>query len=136
MENIRRVAEVAKLMAEAGLIVLCAFISPFTAERLMVRELVDDGEFVEIFIDTPLDVCKVRDPKGLYRKALAGEIRNFTGIDQPYEPPLHAEIVIGEDCARAEDAAERIISYLDMTEFWGFEAAATSLFSRRTRPIN
>ena len=116
VENIRRVAEVAKLMAEAGLIVLCAFISPFTAERLMVRELVDDGEFVEIFIDTPLDVCKVRDPKGLYRKALAGEIRNFTGIDQPYEPPLHAEIVIGEDCARAEDAAERIISYLDMTE--------------------
>jgi bifunctional enzyme CysN/CysC len=81
VENIRRVAEVAKLFVDAGLIVLVAFISPFRAEREMARELVGPGEFIEIFVDTPLDVCMERDPKGLYRKAMAGEIKNFTGID-------------------------------------------------------
>ena len=92
VENIRRIGEVAKLMTEAGLIVLCSFISPFRAERRMVRELVGEGEFVEIFVDTPLDECIARDPKGLYARALAGEIKNFTGIDQPYEVPENPEV--------------------------------------------
>jgi bifunctional enzyme CysN/CysC len=92
VENIRRIGEVAKLMTEAGLIVLCSFISPFRAERRMVRELVEPGRFVEIFVDTPIAQCIARDPKGLYRRALAGEIRNFTGIDQAYEAPEAAEI--------------------------------------------
>ena len=92
MENIRRIGEVAKLMTEAGLIVLCSFISPFRAERRMVRELLDDGEFIEIFVDTPLEDCIARDPKGLYRRALAGEIKNFTGVDQPYEAPENPEL--------------------------------------------
>ena len=83
VENIRRIGEVAKLMTEAGLIVLCSFISPFRAERRMVRELLDAGEFIEIFVDTPIEECIARDPKGLYRRALAGEIKNFTGVDQP-----------------------------------------------------
>jgi bifunctional enzyme CysN/CysC len=91
VENIRRVGEVAKLMTEAGLIVLCSFISPFRAERRMVRELLGE-EFVEIFVDTPLEECIARDPKGLYRRALAGEIRNFTGVDQPYEAPENPEL--------------------------------------------
>jgi bifunctional enzyme CysN/CysC len=115
VENIRRIGEVAKLMVEAGLIVLCAFISPFEAERRMVRELVEADEFVEIFLDTPLEVCIERDPKGLYKKALAGKIKNFTGVDQAYERPEEAEIVIGGECPRPEDAAERILRYLDAT---------------------
>ena len=85
VENIRRVGEVAKLMTEAGLIVLCSFISPFRAERRMVRALVGEGDFIEVFVDTPLEECIARDPKGLYKRALAGEIKNFTGIDQAYE---------------------------------------------------
>jgi len=92
VENIRRIGEVAKLMTEAGLVVLCAFISPFRAERQSVRELLEPGEFIEIFVDTPLDVCIARDAKGLYRRALAGEIKNFTGVDQPYEAPKNADI--------------------------------------------
>lgn len=86
-ENIRRVGEVAKLMVDAGLVVLTAFISPHRAERRMVRELLDDGQFVEVFVDTPLAICEARDPKGLYKKARAGELRNFTGIDSVYEAP-------------------------------------------------
>jgi bifunctional enzyme CysN/CysC len=96
VENIRRIGEVAKLMTEAGLVVLCAFISPFRAERQSVRELLEPGEFIEIFVDTPLDVCISRDAKGLYRRALAGEIKNFTGIDQPYETPENSEIHLVE----------------------------------------
>ena len=92
VENIRRVGEVAKLMTEAGLVVLCSFISPFRAERQMVRELVKQGEFVEIFVDTPIAQCMARDPKGLYRRALAGEIKNFTGVDQSYEAPERPEL--------------------------------------------
>ena len=92
VENIRRIGEVARLMTEAGLVVLCAFISPFRAERQTIRELLEAGEFVEIFVDTPLDICIARDPKGLYRRALSGEIKNFTGVDQPYEPPESPEI--------------------------------------------
>ncbi|MDX7832136.1 adenylyl-sulfate kinase [Aeromonas dhakensis] len=91
-ENIRRVGEVAKLMVDAGLIVLTAFISPFRAERDLVRNLVGEGEFVEVFVDAPLAVCEERDPKGLYKKARAGEIRNFTGIDSAYEAPERPEI--------------------------------------------
>lgn len=91
-ENIRRVGEVAKLMVDAGLIVLTAFISPFRAERDLVRNLVGEGEFVEVFVDAPLRVCEERDPKGLYKKARAGEIRNFTGIDSAYEAPEQPEI--------------------------------------------
>lgn len=92
IENIRRVGELAKLMVDAGQIVLVSFISPFRRERQMVRQMVEPGEFVEVYVNTPLDVCERRDPKGLYKKARAGEIRNFTGIDSPYEPPASAEI--------------------------------------------
>lgn len=91
-ENIRRVGEVAKLMVDAGLVVLTAFISPHRAERQMVRDLLADGQFVEVFVDTPLAVCEARDPKGLYKKARAGELRNFTGIDSVYEAPEAPEI--------------------------------------------
>lgn len=91
-ENIRRVGEVARLMVDAGLVVLSAFISPHRAERQMVRELAGEGRFLEIFVDTPLSVCEARDPKGLYRKARAGELRNFTGIDSAYEAPQAPEL--------------------------------------------
>jgi bifunctional enzyme CysN/CysC len=112
VENIRRIGEVAKLMTDAGLIVLCSFISPFRAERRMVRELLDAGEFVEIFVDTPLEECIARDPKGLYKRALAGEIKNFTGVDQPYETPENPEIRLdagGKDADRlAHDVIEEL----------------------------
>jgi bifunctional enzyme CysN/CysC len=103
VENIRRIGEVAKLMTDAGLVVLCSFISPFRAERRMVRGLLGEDEFIEIFVDTPLDQCIKRDPKGLYRRALAGEIKNFTGVDQPYEAPENCELhlMAGEDSAEA-----------------------------------
>jgi len=91
-ENIRRVGEVAKLMADAGLLVLTAFISPHRSERQMVRELLEPGQFIEVFVDTPLAVCEARDPKGLYRKARAGELTNFTGIDAVYEAPEQPEL--------------------------------------------
>lgn len=91
-ENIRRVGEVAKLMVDAGLVVLTAFISPHRAERQMVRERIGEGRFIEVFVDTPLAICEARDPKGLYKKARAGELRNFTGIDSVYESPKRAEI--------------------------------------------
>jgi bifunctional enzyme CysN/CysC len=108
-ENIRRAAEVAKLMVDAGLIVLVAFISPFRAERRMARELVEDGEFVEVFIDTPLEVAERRDPKGLYKKARRGELRQFTGIDSPYEPPESPEVHIDTTRMSAEMAADIIV---------------------------
>lgn len=91
-ENIRRVGEVSKLMVDAGLIVLSAFISPYREERQLVRERVGDAQFLEIFVDTPLDICESRDPKGLYKKARAGELANFTGISAPYEVPLNPDI--------------------------------------------
>ena len=93
-ENIRRVSEVAKLMVDAGLVVITAFISPFRADRDAARALFEDGEFVEVFADAPLEECEKRDPKGLYKKARAGEIKEFTGIDSPYEAPADAEVVI------------------------------------------
>ncbi|HSF13266.1 MAG TPA: sulfate adenylyltransferase subunit CysN [Erythrobacter sp.] len=112
IENIRRVGEVAKLMADAGLIVLTAFISPFRAEREMVRALVPEGEFVEIFIDTPLAMAEARDVKGLYKKARSGQLKNFTGIDSPYEEPLTPEIRIDTTQMSVEEAAEHIIRQL------------------------
>ncbi|MFO1012189.1 MAG: sulfate adenylyltransferase subunit CysN [Caulobacteraceae bacterium] len=113
VENIRRVAEVAKLMADAGLIVLVSFISPFQAERRLARELMEDGEFVEVHVDTPLAVAESRDVKGLYAKARRGELKNFTGIDSPYEPPENPEIRIDTTKMSAADAAEDIVVKLD-----------------------
>ena len=105
-------AEVSKLFVDAGLIVLVSFISPFRAERQMAREIVREGEFVEIFIDTPLDVAESRDVKGLYKRARAGEIKNFTGIDSPYERPHHPEIAIQSATTEVERAAEQIFEFL------------------------
>lgn len=93
-ENLRRVGEAAKLMVDAGLVVLAAFVSPYRADRDAIRALFNEGEFIEVFVDTPLAECEERDPKGLYKKARAGEIKNFTGIDDPYEAPLSPEIRI------------------------------------------
>ena len=111
VENIRRIGEVAKLMTEAGLIVLCSFISPFRAERRMLREMAP-GEFIEIFVDTPLDVCVARDPKGLYKRALAGQIKNFTGVDQPYEAPERPDIRLLTAQESADVSAQRVIDEL------------------------
>jgi bifunctional enzyme CysN/CysC len=113
VENIRRVAEVATLMVDAGLIVLVSFISPFRSERRMARALLEDGEFIEVFVDTPLAVAEERDPKGLYRKARRGELKNFTGIDSPYEPPEHAEIRVDTTANTPESVADQIIAILE-----------------------
>ena len=112
VENIRRVGETSKLMVEAGLICISSFISPFASERDMVRGMMDEGEFVEIFVDTPIEVCEQRDVKGLYAKARAGELPNFTGISSPYEAPKNPEIRIDTTQLSAEEAAEQIIDYL------------------------
>lgn len=112
IENIRRVGEVSKLFADAGLIVLTAFISPFQKERDTVRSLVKDDGFIEIFVDTPLPICELRDPKGLYRKARKGEIADFTGISSPYEAPAKPEIHILNDNTTPEEATMQIIDYL------------------------
>jgi bifunctional enzyme CysN/CysC len=113
VENIRRVAETAKLMSDAGLIVLVSFISPFRSEREMARGLLPDGEFVEIFVDTPLALAESRDPKGLYARARAGEIKNFTGVDSPYEAPLDPDLHLRGADTDAETLAEEVIAYLD-----------------------
>jgi bifunctional enzyme CysN/CysC len=112
VENIRRVAEVAKLMTDAGLIVLCSFVSPFRAERRMARDLLPPGEFIEVFVDAPLEVAEQRDVKGLYKKARAGEIKDFTGISSPYEPPENPEIRIDTTKTAAIEAAELIVKRL------------------------
>ncbi|MGH6989249.1 MAG: sulfate adenylyltransferase subunit CysN, partial [Stellaceae bacterium] len=112
VENIRRVAEVAKLMLDAGLIVMVSFISPFRSERQMARELVGPGEFLEVFVSTPLALAENRDPKGLYKRARRGEIKNFTGIDSPYEPPDRAEIVLDTAQLSPEEAADRVVTKL------------------------
>ena len=112
VENIRRVGEVAKLFVDSGQIVLTAFISPFKSDRDLVKNLVQTDEFIEIFVDTPLEICEQRDPKGLYKKARDGEIRDFTGIDSPYELPVKADIHIQNDKIKIEKACEQIIQYL------------------------
>ena len=112
VENIRRVGEVAKLFVDSGLIVLVSFISPFRAERQMARDLLAGPEFLEIFVDTPLAICESRDPKGLYKKARAGALKNFTGIDSPYEPPEHADIHLPGGSAAPEALVD--IIYLEM----------------------
>lgn len=113
VENIRRVAEVARLMTDAGLITLVSFISPFRAERRLARDMMAEGEFIEVFVDTPLEVAEARDRKGLYKKARAGQIKNFTGIDSPYEAPENAEIRIDTTACTAEEAADMIIRVLE-----------------------
>jgi bifunctional enzyme CysN/CysC len=117
VENIRRVSEVAKLMVDAGLIVIVSFISPFRSEREMARNLMEEGEFFEIFVDTPLDVCEARDPKGLYGKARRGEIPNFTGIDSPYEAPDDPDLRIDTTKLSAEQAAQSVVRLLRRKDY-------------------
>jgi bifunctional enzyme CysN/CysC len=112
VENIRRLGEVAKLMADAGLIVITAFISPFRADRQMAREIAGPHAFVEVFVDTPLDECIRRDPKGLYAKAMAGAIPNFTGLDSPYEPPQNPELRVPTVGQSVEALADELIEAL------------------------
>jgi bifunctional enzyme CysN/CysC len=112
VENIRRVSNVAKLMSDAGLITLVSFISPFRSERQMARNMMAEGEFVEVFVDTPLEVAEERDVKGLYKRARAGEIKNFTGLDSPYEAPERAEIRINTVEMTADEAADQILNWM------------------------
>jgi len=112
VENIRRISEVARLMTDAGLIVLSAFISPFRGERQMIRQLFPAGEFIEVFVDAPLEVAESRDTKGLYEQARRGELKNFTGLDSAYEPPQAPEIRIDTTSLSAEEAAELIVNAL------------------------
>jgi len=116
VENIRRIAEVARLMTDAGLIVLTAFISPFRSERQMARELFSDGEFIEVFVDTPIELAEERDPKGLYKKARNGELKNFTGIDSPYEKPDNPEITLKTSQNSAEELAIQLCNFLQNTQ--------------------
>jgi len=112
IENIRRIGELSKLMIDAGLLVMTAFISPFKTDRDMVRELVQAHEFIEIYMDTSLEECERRDPKGLYKKARKGEIKNFTGVDSDYETPESAEIIIDSVALSIEECADQVIQYL------------------------
>ncbi len=112
IENIRRVAEVAKLMLDAGLVVLVSFISPFRADREIARSLFKEGEFAEVFVDTSLAQCEQRDPKGLYAKARRGELKNFTGIDSPYEVPLKPDVHLQTDTADAAELATQVANWL------------------------
>jgi adenylylsulfate kinase len=111
-ENIRRIGAVAKLFAEAGVVAITAFISPYRADRDRVRRSLADGDFVEIFVDAPLEVCEARDPKGLYKKARAGQLKGFTGIDDPYESPLQPELVLDAGKYTAEQLADQVLAYL------------------------
>lgn len=112
VENIRRIGEVSKLFADAGLIVLSAFISPFTSDRRLVRKLFPAGEFIEVFMDTPLATCEERDPKGLYEKARSGQIKHFTGIDSPYEAPSHPEVRLDTSSMSVDVCVEILTAYL------------------------
>ena len=111
-ENIRRIGAVAKLFAEAGIIALTAFISPYRIDRDRVRKSLKDGDFIEIFVDAPLEVCENRDPKGLYQKARAGELKGFTGIDDPYEAPISPELVLDAGTKTADQLSDEVIAYL------------------------
>ena len=112
VENIRRVAEVAKLLMDSGVIVMTAFISPFRAERAMARELVGSENFIEVYVDTPLEVCEHRDPKGLYKKARNGRLPNMTGISSPYEPPINSEYILLHDNTDLGTAIDALIALL------------------------
>jgi bifunctional enzyme CysN/CysC len=112
VENIRRIAEVARLMVDAGIVVLTAFISPFRSERDMARSLFDEGEFFEVYVDTPLDVAEQRDPKGLYKKARRGELPNFTGIDSEYQAPIAAELALNTNDQTVEECVEQILKFI------------------------
>lgn len=111
-ENIRRVGEVARLFAEAGVIVITAFISPFRSNRDAARELFDEGDFIEVHVDTPLDICEQRDPKGLYQKAREGRIHDFTGINSPYETPSNAEVTVNTETMSQQDILTRLLKEL------------------------
>lgn len=117
VENIRRISEVAKLFVDAGLIVSTAFISPFRADRALAKSKLDESEFIEVFIDTPIEVCEQRDPKGLYKMARAGEIKNFTGIDSSYEAPEQPQIHINTAENSIEQCAQQVIDYLLEKQF-------------------
>ena len=112
-ENIRRIGEVAKLFCDAGLFVLTAFISPYRVDRDRVREILGEGEFIEVFVNASLETCEARDPKGLYKKARAGEIKGFTGIDDPYEEPENPELTLDADNKSIDELAEEVVAYLD-----------------------
>ena len=116
-ENIRRIGEVAKLFVDSGAVTLTAFISPYKADRDQVRELLDDGDFVEIYVNASLETCEERDPKGLYKKARAGEIKGFTGIDDPYEAPENAEIVLDADNKGIDELAAEVVAYLEQNGY-------------------
>jgi adenylylsulfate kinase len=111
-ENIRRIGEVGKLFASAGLITLTAFISPYRADRNAARALLPEGEFIEIFVDTPIEICEARDPKGLYKKARAGQLKGFTGIDDPYEAPEKPELVLDGGKQSIDELADEVMAYL------------------------
>lgn len=113
-ENIRRIGAVSKLFCEAGMIALTAFISPYRRDRDAIRATLDDGDFLEIFVDTPIEICEQRDPKGLYKKVRAGEIKGFTGIDDPYEAPLQPELHLDGGSKDADTLAEEVISHLEV----------------------
>jgi adenylylsulfate kinase len=119
VENIRRIGEVARLFADAGGLVLSAFISPYREDRDRVRRLMGPGEFIEVFVDTPLEICEARDPKGLYKKARAGEISNFTGLDAPYEVPENPEVHLETANLSVDEAAAQVIRYLDEQNILG-----------------
>jgi adenylylsulfate kinase len=116
-ENIRRIGEVAKLFVDSGKVVTTAFISPFLSDRQQVRELFNEGEFIEVFVNCPIEVCEQRDPKQLYAKARRGEIKDFTGIDSPYEAPANPEITLRSDLLSVEEAVEQVFAYLKEKDF-------------------
>lgn len=117
VENIRRIGELGKLFLDGGIITLCAFISPFITDRKIVRELLPSHEFIEVYMNTSLEECERRDPKGLYMKARAGDIKSFTGIDSPYEPPVNPEIHLDGDNYTAEQLASQVIDYLQTNDY-------------------
>jgi adenylylsulfate kinase len=119
VENIRRIGEVARLFADAGALVVSAFISPYRKDRDRIRGLMGEGEFVEVFVDTPLEICEARDPKGLYKKARAGEISNFTGLDAPYEAPENPEVHLLTADLSVDEAANQVIHYLEQRNIIG-----------------
>lgn len=132
VENIRRIGEVSSLFLDAGLIVLAAFISPFRADRRLVRDRLQPKEFIEIFVDAPLTVCEARDPKGLYRRARAGEISHFTGLDSPYEAPERAEVHLRTAEQSPQECARQVVQYLEAMNH--FDVAEPDRMQRRGTP--